>query len=259
MAQNRTPSRQPAHRRPRHALRAPVRLTTDGSAVHPGPEHRSAPRTTSHIAQRVNLAAINDVEATGLTKPAQRVVFIQMLSSAAYAAAHSGDRDRALELAAEADHALRGLPERPAHPATPVNATALTRAQVQLYKVGMYWALGDSAAALDSARGIQTPSFMATSVMGKVVGSVYVRYRPGRLGRSYPGGALSGVSPVLECRRPGRNGPLPASCAGTKPRLYEVEFRKRVPIERRKGGSQRLRRLRLRSPRHLCAPRLSPC
>jgi transcriptional regulator with XRE-family HTH domain len=121
-----------------------------------------------HIAQRVNLAAINDVEATGLTTPAQRAVFIQMLCSAAYAAAHSGDRDRALGLAAEADHALRGLPERPAHPATPVNATALTKAQVRLYKVGMYWALGDSAAALDSARGLHPAQFPTPERRGRL-------------------------------------------------------------------------------------------
>lgn len=122
-----------------------------------------------HIAQRVNLAAINDLEVTGLTTPVQRAVFIQMLCSTAYATAHSGDRDRALELAAKADHALRGLPERPAHPATPVSATALTRAQTQLYKVGMYWELSDSAAALDAARGLHPAQFPTPERRGRLL------------------------------------------------------------------------------------------
>ena len=112
-----------------------------------------------HVAQRVNLAALGELETAGLATPTERTVFVQMLCSTAYAAAQAGDKDGALELAGEADRAVRGLPARPAQPATPVNATALTPAQVQLYKVGMFWALGDSAAALDAARGLAAAQF----------------------------------------------------------------------------------------------------
>lgn len=111
------------------------------------------------LAQRVNQTAITDLEATGLTNATQRAVYIQMMCSTAYATAQAGDRAAALEWAKEADRALPGLTERRTQPATPVNATALTPAQVQLYKVGMYWALGDSAAALESARGLRPEQF----------------------------------------------------------------------------------------------------
>jgi hypothetical protein len=148
-----------------HLSGSPLTVALSSRALSIVVRHERRP----HIAQRVNLAAINDLEATGLTTPAQRTVFIQMLCSTAYAAAHSGDPDRALELATEADHALRGLPEHPAHPATPVNATTLTRAQIQLYKVGMYWALGDSAAALDSARGLHPAQFPTPERRGRLL------------------------------------------------------------------------------------------
>lgn len=121
-----------------------------------------------HIAQRVNLEAIGQIEATGLSTPEQRTVFVQMLCSTAYAAAQSGDKDRALELTFEADRALRLLPTHPARPATPTEATALTPAQIQLYKVGVHWALGDSAAALDAARGLRTAQFPTPERRGRL-------------------------------------------------------------------------------------------
>ncbi|HCT79064.1 MAG TPA: transcriptional regulator [Micromonosporaceae bacterium] len=121
-----------------------------------------------HLAQRVNLDALTEVEATGLATPAQRTVFVQMLCSTAYAAAQSGDKDRALELTGEADRALRLLPEQPDHPATPVNATALTPAQVHLYKVGMHWSLGDSASALDAARSLHPAQFPTAERRGRL-------------------------------------------------------------------------------------------
>jgi hypothetical protein len=95
-----------------------------------------------HLAQRVNLSAMTDLEATGLRNPTERAVYIQMMCSTAYAAAQAGDRAAALQWASEADRALRGLPETRGQAATPVNASVLTPAQVQLYKVGMFWALG---------------------------------------------------------------------------------------------------------------------
>ncbi|GAA2698431.1 MULTISPECIES: helix-turn-helix domain-containing protein [Actinosynnema] len=111
------------------------------------------------LAQRVNLTALTDLEATGLAEPSERTVYAQMLCSTAYAAAQAGDRAGALELATEADRALEGLSQAPNRAATPMDPTLLTPAQAQLYKVGMYWALGDSAAALHSARGLRPAQF----------------------------------------------------------------------------------------------------
>lgn len=108
------------------------------------------------IAQRVNLDAIGAVEATGLVTAEQRTVLTQMLCSAAYSAGQGGDRDRALELIVDAHRAVRGLPD---HTANPGGTAEITRAQVQLYQVGTHWALGDSARALDSARGLRPSQF----------------------------------------------------------------------------------------------------
>lgn len=108
------------------------------------------------IAQRVNLDAIGAVEATGLVTTEQRTVLTTMLCSAAYSAGQGNDRDRALELIADAHRAVRGLSE---HTANPGSTTVTTRAQVQLYQVGVHWALGDSARALDSARGLRPEQF----------------------------------------------------------------------------------------------------
>jgi transcriptional regulator with XRE-family HTH domain len=56
-------------------------------------------------AQRVTLQAAAQVEATGLTAPAQAATFAQMLCTVAYAAAEAGDRDRALEMIRDAERA----------------------------------------------------------------------------------------------------------------------------------------------------------
>lgn len=120
------------------------------------------------LAQRVNLDVLAEVEKTGLTTPEQRTVFVQLLCSAAYAAARGGDTGRAVELTAEADRALCLLPARPTHDATPTNATALSPAQVQLYKVSMYCALGDSGAALEAARGLRPAQFPTPERRGRL-------------------------------------------------------------------------------------------
>jgi transcriptional regulator with XRE-family HTH domain len=113
------------------------------------------------IAQRVNLAAIGGVEATGLATAEQRTVLTTMLCSAAYSAGQGGDRDRALELIGDAHRAVRGLPD---HGGTGM----ITPAQVQLYQVGVHWALGDSARALDSARGLRPEQFRTPERRGRL-------------------------------------------------------------------------------------------
>jgi transcriptional regulator with XRE-family HTH domain len=120
------------------------------------------------LAQQITLDAIDAIQKAGLTSLEERIVLVQMLCSAAYAAAQAGERDRALELTSEADRAMRKLPARPDQPATPLNVTALTPAQVQLYKVKMHCALGDSAAALHAARGLHPTQFPTTERRGRM-------------------------------------------------------------------------------------------
>lgn len=109
------------------------------------------------MAQRVNLDAIGAVEATGLVTTEQRTVLTQMLCSAAYSAAQGGDRDRALELVGDAESAVRGLADHIPNPGR--RDAVITPAQVQLYRVGSLWALGESGRALDAARGLRPAMF----------------------------------------------------------------------------------------------------
>lgn len=138
----------------RHA-ESPVTIATATRALSIVLRHQQL----ADLAQRVNLDAITEIEKSGLNTPDERTMFVQMLCSTAYAAARSGDHDRASELTRDADQALRLLPPQPRCAATPVNATALTPKQVQLYKVSMHNALGDSAAALEAARTLHPTMF----------------------------------------------------------------------------------------------------
>jgi transcriptional regulator with XRE-family HTH domain len=116
------------------------------------------------VAQRVTLDAISAVEATGLTTAAQRAVLTQTLCTAAYSAATGGDRQHALDLVADAERAVRGLDDQPVR----FGGTVINSAQVQLYKVGVHWAAGDSARALDSARGLRTAQFTTAERRGRL-------------------------------------------------------------------------------------------
>lgn len=113
-------------------------------------------------AQRVTLHAAAQVEATGLTTPAQAAAFAQMLCTVSYATAQAGDRDRALELIRDAERAAALLPEqRGPHP---VNRTGnptfnVTPASVTLYKVGVLWSLGDAGAAVHAGRDLHPGQF----------------------------------------------------------------------------------------------------
>ena len=95
-------------------------------------------------AQRVTLAAASKVEATGLATSEQAAVFAQMLCTASYAAAQSGDRASALELIGFAERAARDLPLNESQ-----QTFVVTPASVSLYKLGVLWSLGDAGAAVD--------------------------------------------------------------------------------------------------------------
>lgn len=116
------------------------------------------------IADRVTLDAATRWEATGLVTPAQSATYAQMLCTCAYNAAQAGDRDRSLEMIAEAEQAAGRLP---AHTVTGQRFT-VTPAQVTLYRVGVHWSLGDAGAALHAGRDLHPAQFPTPERRGRL-------------------------------------------------------------------------------------------
>jgi transcriptional regulator with XRE-family HTH domain len=116
------------------------------------------------IADQVTLTATDRLEVTGLITPAQSATYTQMLCTCAYNAAQAGDRDRALELITEAEHAAARLPE---HPVTGQRLT-VTPAHITLYRVGVHWSLGDAGAALHTGRGLHPGQFTTPERRGRL-------------------------------------------------------------------------------------------
>jgi len=115
-------------------------------------------------AQRLILGAVDKVEATGLTTPAQSAAYAQMLCTTAYTAARAGDRDQALTMIREASQAARGLPQQP--PAG--RLFPITPASVDLYEVGVHWALGDAGAAIQAGRTLHPDQFPTAERKGRM-------------------------------------------------------------------------------------------
>ncbi|CAM5272399.1 hypothetical protein SAVIM338S_00011 [Streptomyces avidinii] len=115
-------------------------------------------------AQRHIEAAVARVEATGLTTDAQASAFAQMLCSSAYTAAIAGDRDQALAMIREAARASRELPDVP--PAG--RLFPVTPASVDLYAVGVHWALGDAGTALEAGRNLHASQFPTVERKGRM-------------------------------------------------------------------------------------------
>uniref|UniRef100_UPI003F498E60 helix-turn-helix domain-containing protein n=1 Tax=Streptomyces sp. CA-136453 TaxID=3240050 RepID=UPI003F498E60 len=106
-------------------------------------------------AERHILDAVSRVAATGLTTDAQASAYTQMLATQSYTAARAGDRDQALAMMRDATRAARRLPQQaPAGRLFPI-----TPAQVDLYAVGVHWALGDAGAALEAGRDLHEQQF----------------------------------------------------------------------------------------------------
>ncbi len=106
-------------------------------------------------AQRHIMTAVTRVEATGLKTDAQASAYAQMLCTQAYTHAVAGDRAQALTMIRVAGRAARSLPDQ----APDGRLFPLTPAAVQLYAVGVHWALGDAAAALDVGRTLHPRQF----------------------------------------------------------------------------------------------------
>ncbi|MEU4970074.1 transcriptional regulator [Streptomyces smyrnaeus] len=106
-------------------------------------------------AQRIMSSAAADVEATGLRTDASAAAYAQMLCTLAYTAARGGQRTEALAMTEEARRAARRLPENP-----PVGRLfPLSPAAVDLYAVGVHWALGDAGAALEAGKNLRAAQF----------------------------------------------------------------------------------------------------
>ncbi|MFF8618231.1 helix-turn-helix domain-containing protein [Streptomyces sp. NPDC015350] len=106
-------------------------------------------------AQRLILAAAADVEATGLKSEAQAAAYAALLCTTSYTAACASDRGHALAMIGEAERAARRLPDTPpAGRLLPVSPAA-----VDLYAVGVHWALGDAGTALEKGNGLHASMF----------------------------------------------------------------------------------------------------
>ncbi|MER8066731.1 helix-turn-helix transcriptional regulator [Streptomyces sp. NPDC094034] len=106
-------------------------------------------------AQRLMSAAASHVEATGLRTDASASAYAQMLCTLAYTAARGGHRNESLAMTEEARRAARRLPQTaPAGRLFPINP-----ASVDLYAVGVHWALGDAGAALEAGKDLRPEQF----------------------------------------------------------------------------------------------------
>ncbi|MFD0685497.1 helix-turn-helix domain-containing protein [Actinomadura fibrosa] len=111
------------------------------------------------VAQHVTLRAVEQLERTGLTTPAQAAAYAQTLCTTGYNAALANRRADALEMMAEARKAATRLPARmPAAP-TPDAPFRITPAQIELYRVGVYWGLGDAGAAIAAGERLRPEQF----------------------------------------------------------------------------------------------------
>ncbi|WP_432086906.1 helix-turn-helix domain-containing protein [Streptomyces sp. bgisy095] len=106
-------------------------------------------------AQSLMESAAAKVEATGLRTEAASSAYAQMLCTLAYTAARGGRRVDALAMVEEARRAARRLPLlAPTGRLFPISPAA-----VDLYTVGVHWALGDAGAALESGRNLRVDHF----------------------------------------------------------------------------------------------------
>jgi transcriptional regulator with XRE-family HTH domain len=107
------------------------------------------------LAAEVTDAAACRLADGGLRSAREANALALVLCTSAYSTAQAGDRDRAIDLIAEADRAARRVP------ASLPNAYLypVTSAQVALYRLGVHWSLGETGAALRAARSLHPTQF----------------------------------------------------------------------------------------------------
>ncbi len=115
-------------------------------------------------AERHILDAVAKVENTGLRTDAQASAYAQMLCTTSYTAARANDRDQALTMIQEAARAARDLPAEPPKG----RLFRITPAAVDLYAVGVHWALGDAGAAIEAGQGLREGQFATPERKGRM-------------------------------------------------------------------------------------------
>ncbi|ONK11109.1 helix-turn-helix transcriptional regulator [Streptomyces sp. MP131-18] len=106
-------------------------------------------------AERIMMSAAAGVEASGLRTEASAAAYAQMLCTLAYTSARGGQRADALAMISEARRAACGLP-----PTAPAGRLfSISPAAVDLYAVGVHWALGDAGAALEAGEDLRPEQF----------------------------------------------------------------------------------------------------
>ncbi|GAA2350046.1 helix-turn-helix transcriptional regulator [Streptomyces cuspidosporus] len=153
----------------RTADRAAVYADLSGSPLAAAAAAREMSIVLRHLqqpaaAQHRILDAVTKVEATGLKTDAQASAYAQMLCTTSYTAAVAGDRDQALAMISEATRAARYLP----HESPDGRIFAVTPATVDLYAVGVHWALGDAGRALNVGRSLRAAQFKTAERKGRM-------------------------------------------------------------------------------------------
>ena len=116
------------------------------------------------IADRITLDSAVTLERTGLVTQAEGATYAQMLCTCAYTAAQAGNRDRALEMIAGAEHAARRLPAA----AVSGQPFSVNAANVALYRVGVHWSLGDAGAAVRVGSRLHPEQFPTPERRGRL-------------------------------------------------------------------------------------------
>jgi hypothetical protein len=110
------------------------------------------------LATAVMSRGVDQLAATGLATTAQAAMYLRLLCARAYTYAWAGDRSRALEGIAEAEHAAARIPAM-----TPTSAPFAT-----LYRVDIHYALGDGGTALHAARDLRDGMFPTPERRGRL-------------------------------------------------------------------------------------------
>lgn|GEM_PF-1552813 len=148
--------------------KAPARLTADRATLYAERSEDAAVKGASARALgmmlrtegRPDLAAavmnkgIDELTATGLRKTAEAATHLRLLCARAYTYAWAGDRPRALEGIAEAEHAVARIPAM--------------RPFATLYRVDIHYALGDAGTALHAARSLRTDMYRTPERRGRL-------------------------------------------------------------------------------------------
>ncbi|SDI11708.1 Transcriptional regulator, contains XRE-family HTH domain [Sinosporangium album] len=107
------------------------------------------------FAEQVSLDAATALEHSSVRTPDALNTLAQIYCTSAYSAASAGDRTQAMTLIGEARAAARAVPTEFSTPSRFV----VTPAQVDLYLLGIHWALGETGAALQTGRNLKAVQF----------------------------------------------------------------------------------------------------